>query len=137
MSMSDFERSYFTSSYHNFEPYGVRTKKSLQKRNQIATYRHALPETLSFDVFFPSHIPTAPISTKFYLRRAVEIKLKRGGGGGLQMHHVTLDVFPAVKCRCWEGGNSGTCLPETTSRKLESALLFRVVLAVVCLRVDR
>ena len=80
MSMSDFQRSYLTSSYHNFEPYGVRTKKSLQKRNQIATYRHALPETLSFDVFFPSLIPTAPISTKFYLRRAVEIKLKRGGG---------------------------------------------------------
>ena len=82
MSVSDFQRSYLTSSYHNFEPYGVRTKKLLQKRNQIATYRHALPETLLFDVFFPSLIPTAPISTKFYLRRAVEIKLKGGGGGG-------------------------------------------------------
>ena len=79
MCMSDFRGSYLTSSYHNFEPYGVRTKKSLQKRNQIATYRHALPETLSFDIFFPSLIPTAPISTKFYLRRAVEIKFKGRG----------------------------------------------------------
>ena len=82
MSMSDFQRSYLTSSYHNFEPYGVRTKKSLQKRNQIATYRHALPETLSFDVFFPIPYTYSAYINQILSEKSSRDKIEGGRGGG-------------------------------------------------------